>query len=159
MSQRAEELADRFERMNEEMIAFVEACTDEQWQRVIPGEKRTVGVVAHHVASAYPAIMRWVMSLAAGKPIEMHLEEIDQANELHAARHGSPSKGEVADLLRTNGAAAAQEVRAISDAQLDQTAHVELSAQGPLSARQMIRHVLIGHAENHLAELRQGLAQ
>ncbi|MGI8688130.1 MAG: hypothetical protein ACR2M3_06080 [Thermomicrobiales bacterium] len=50
MSKRAEELAAQFEAVNDEVIAMVTGCTDEQWRRPCASEGWSVGVVAHHNA-------------------------------------------------------------------------------------------------------------
>ena len=49
MSDRAKELAARFTAFNDEMISFVETCSDENWKKMCEGENWTIGLVARHV--------------------------------------------------------------------------------------------------------------
>ena len=51
MSERAAALAERFERINQDLIATVERCSDADWRRACAGEGWPVGVTAHHVAT------------------------------------------------------------------------------------------------------------
>ena len=50
MSKRAEQLAAQFETVNDEVIALVTECTDEQWRQPCASEEWSIGVVAHHNA-------------------------------------------------------------------------------------------------------------
>ena len=66
MGKRAEALATRVEQGARELIAFVEGCSDAEWQTYVPDEDRTVGVLVHHVASAYPVELDVIKTLASG---------------------------------------------------------------------------------------------
>ena len=56
MGGRAEGLAKRFEQANDDVIATVQNCSDEQWRKTCPGEQWSVGVTAHHIGSAHTPI-------------------------------------------------------------------------------------------------------
>jgi hypothetical protein len=159
MSERAEALARRFEQINGEVIAFVERCDDAAWQTEVLEEQRTVAVVAHHVASAYPAVTGWITSLAAGQPVAITMERIHELNARHKAHFAHPTQAEVLDLLRDGGAAAAQAVRALDDQQLDTRAAFGPAGNRPLSAAQVAEYVLITHPTGHLTAMRQALGQ
>ena len=69
MSERAEALAKRFEQVNDELIAAVEGCSDEQWRKTCSGEQWSVAVTAHHVAPS-PLMPAWSHRPAAsGRPL------------------------------------------------------------------------------------------
>jgi hypothetical protein len=54
-SRRAESLADRIEKGATGLAAFAEGISEEEWRMpVSASDCRTVGVIVHHVASAYP---------------------------------------------------------------------------------------------------------
>lgn len=158
MSDRAEALAQRFEQVNGELIAFIEGCDDAAWQTEIPEEQRTVAVVAHHVASAYPVVVGWIASVAAGQPVEITIERIDELNERHKTRFAHPTQADVLDLLRGNGAAGAEAVRALDDDQLDRQARFG-PADRPLSTAEVVEYVFIRHPTSHLATMRQALGR
>lgn len=52
MSARSEALARRVEDGAAALIAAAEGFTDEQWRMEHPGERRSVGVLVHHVGTA-----------------------------------------------------------------------------------------------------------
>jgi uncharacterized damage-inducible protein DinB len=69
VSERAQALAEQFEQANNEAIAAVEGCSDEQWRRHVESENRSVGVVMHHVAIAHPVIAEWLTAAARGQDV------------------------------------------------------------------------------------------
>ena len=69
MSERAESLASAFEKANNELIAAVEVCTDEQWRQTCSDEGWSVGVTARHVASSHNRIAGFVQMIANDQPI------------------------------------------------------------------------------------------
>lgn len=158
MSERAEALASRFEAANNEFIATIEGCTDAQWHMKCPDEDRPVGVVAHHVAGAQRAAAGWMRVVAEGQPLPpLTMELIDQLNARHAERHSTIGKDETVALLRQNGQETAALIRALSDVELDRTSSAPLFGPNPVSAEQIITHVLIAHIKGHLRSIRQAL--
>jgi hypothetical protein len=158
MAETVQALIQRFEQVNGEVVAFVEGCDEQQWQTEVPEEQRTIAVVAHHVAGAYPAVAGWVTSLAHGQAVETTMEQIDQINAAHKARYAQVSREEVSALLKRNGATAIAAITALDEQQLDAGAMMGPSGR-EVTARQVIRSVLLGHAANHLAAMRRALGQ
>lgn len=152
MSERSEALARQFEQANQEMIAEVERSSGAQWKATSANDERSVGVVANHVAGGHKSIGEWVRVVAEGvtaPPITMDM--INEANARHAVAKANCTKDETLDLLRRNGAAAAALVRGYSDEQLDRGTNFN---GHPMTAQQMIEHILIGHIRNHLQSMR-----
>lgn len=158
MAEQVQALVQRFEQVNAEVIALVEGCDDQQWQTEVPEEQRTVAVVAHHVAGAYPAVAGWVTSLAHGRAVETTMEQIDQINEAHKAKYAHVRREEVRDLLKRNGATAIEAITALDEQQLDSGAMMGPAGR-EVTARQLIKSVLIGHAAAHLATMRRAIEQ
>ncbi len=156
MAQRAAALADRFERMNRELEGVVEQCSDAQWRTITADEGWSIGVVAHHVAERHHTIVEMIRRAAMGQPEPaITMEMLDQANAAHARRCASCTKAETLELLSTNGAMAAATVRELSDDQLDRIVSVFRmrtypSWVPPMSVRQTIERILIGHVREHL---------
>jgi hypothetical protein len=158
MSQRAAALAERLERGANELIAYVENCSKADWQTVCPGEGRTVGVLAHHVASAYPVEIDLVKVLASGKPVAgVTWEMVDGMNAEHAEGHRKVSREETLALLRENSAAAAAAIRQLSDEQLDKAAPISLHWDAPLTTQYFIEEHPVSHSFAHLTSIRAAL--
>lgn len=158
MAESARELAERFERINDEVIAVVEACSDEQWQTLVPDEGRTVGVVCHHVGGAYRFLTQLIQALssgAAGPLVDM--EAIHAANAQHMERYASCTKDEALAVLRGNAGTARAAVEGLTDEQLDRQGRLVLYGDRPVTARQVIERRLIGHPLSHLQGIRDVL--
>ena len=123
MSKRGNALAERIEQGAEALATFAEGLSDAEWQTVIPNDQATVGVVIHHVASAYPIEISLTQILASGNAIvEASWDAIDRANARHAEEHAAVGKQETLELLRKNSKIAADSVREFTDEELDRAA-------------------------------------
>lgn len=154
-----EELAERFMEASGALIAAVEACDETEWRAMCAGEQQPVGVVARHVAASEPIVLGWVQSIVSGQgmpPVTPEL--IDQSNVRHAQKHADPAKAEVLALLRRNGAAVAEGLRALTDEQLERrTTTAYTGSQREVSARQIVEVNLIAHARSHLEGIQAAL--
>lgn len=158
MSQRAHELATTFERANDEVIAAIEGCSDEQLRTVCDGEGWPVVVTAHHVALSYQAIVGLASNIANGQPLPpLTFEMLDQMNAEHAKEYAHVSREETLAVMRNEGAAAAASVRALSDEQLNRSAALAFLGGQTWSAADMIENGLIGHARDHGGSIKTAL--
>jgi hypothetical protein len=157
MSKRADALAERIEQGAEALATFAEALSDAEWRTVVPEEERQVGVLVHHVASVYPLEVDLARELAAGKPIPVTLEAVNQGNAQHALEHPAVDKEETIALLRTNSKMAADRVREFTDEELDNAAQVPLNANATLTAQFFIEDHALRHSLHHLANIRAAL--
>jgi uncharacterized damage-inducible protein DinB len=153
MSARAEEVARRFEQVNDELMAVVKTCSPEQWRKTCSGEQWSIGVTAHHVAASYAPIAGMVQALAPGQTVQLpSMEMIDAGNAEHARQFANCTKEETIELLRSGGQALARVVRGLSDAQLDK-GEVLMGTQR-IGAAQVVEMGVIGHPTNHLESIR-----
>ncbi len=106
---RAAEYADAFETAQAEFIRLVESLDDLQWRRVggnFPqrlndeDERRSVGVIAHHVALSTPWIMERIQAMLSGRPTAPF--DIRAMNARHAEEHAGVTREEVLALLRAS---------------------------------------------------------
>jgi uncharacterized damage-inducible protein DinB len=155
MSERARSLAQNLEQANKELIATIEGLSDAQWHAKTPGDGRSVGVVAHHVASSHKTVAGLAGAIAHGQPVPtITMEMINEGNAAHASQHANCTKAETLALLRQNGAAAVATVRGFSDAELDRTVAFPM---GTLTVAQVVERVLTGHAQDHHGTIRRAL--
>ena len=156
MSQ-AEDLAKKFEDANAMVLASVEACGEAEWGATSGEEGWPAAVLAHHIAGGHQGISGMVTAIGAGGfEMPMTPEQLDGQNAEHAKEFAGVDKATVLDLARTNGAAAATALRAMSDAQLGESA--EVFGQ-PMTAAQVTENILIGHALGHLESFKAATGQ
>ena len=155
MSERAQTLADHLEQANRDLIHTVEGLSDAQWRAKTPGDGRTVGVVAHHVAASHKSVAGLVDAIAHGRTVPtITMEMIHEGNATHATQHAHCTKAETLALLRQNGAAAVATVRGLNETQLDRTVAFPM---GTMTAAQVVERVLTGHANGHHDTIRRAL--
>jgi hypothetical protein len=158
---RAAQFARQFDAAQTEFIQLVESLTAEQWAR--PGrnfpqrvndedERRTVGVIADHVAVNGPWIMDRIVGMLAGRPLSP--VDIKAANAKHAAEAAGVSRDEVLKVLRDSQPQIAGRIEVIPDDQLDIPRD---TPAGPMSVAQRLDRVLIGHMKVHEGSIRAAL--
>ena len=158
MSQRSNALADALEAGARALAEFASTLTDEEWQSRLP-EGRKVGVVVNHVATVYPIEIQFARSIAAGTPAGITMPDINQMNSGHATDNDATSKEETLRLLAANSAAAAAEIRSLTDAELDTVAAVPLYGNATLTCQFILEDHAVRHSYHHLARIQAGLAR
>lgn len=153
----ATDLAADFEAANEAVIAFASARSDDEWQRICPGENWPLAGVIRHIGAGYSTAQGWIHGYLENQPKPIDPEEIDRHNQARADEFAKTSKAAALDLLAAEGDAVTRLVRSLTDEQLAIT-HPVLSGR-ELTAAQLVK-VLIRHTRGHLgsAESACGLA-
>lgn len=151
MSQRAEELSERFAAFNNDVVSFVDKCSADDWRQQCSGEGWTVGVVTHHIAAGHYSTLAWAKMIVEGQPLpDVGFDVIHQANAQHAQEHADCTQEAVLGLLREDGAAIAEYVAGLNDTDLDRTAYLSLTG-GDISAGQFIENIIIHSGGEHFA--------
>jgi len=160
-SRRAELLAARIEEGAAGLAAFAEGLSDEEWRKpVSASDRRTVGVIVHHVASVYPLEIEAARAIAGGKAVtDVTWEAVAAMNAGHASEHADVKKAETLELLRRNSRDAAAAVRDFTDEQLDSAAPFSLSFGAPVTAQFVVEDHALRHSWHHLARIRKALGR
>ena len=163
-SRRAAALADRIEQGAAGLAAFAEGLSEAEWlMPVSVTDRRSVGVIVHHVASVYPVEIEVAKTIASGHAVtDVTWEAINEMNAKHAtgeASKASATKEATLDLLRRNSREAAASVREFTDEQLDQAAPFSLSFGAPVTAQFVIEDHALRHSWHHLARIRKAIGR
>jgi len=161
MNRRAESLAARIEEGAALLAAFAEGLSEPEWRIPVSStDRRSVGVIVHHVATMYPIEVDVARTIASGKAItDVTWEVVAQINAKHAGEQAAVSKAAALDLLRRNSHDAAAAVRAFTDDQLDRAAPFSLSFGAPVTAQFVIEDHALRHSWHHLARIRKALGR
>jgi len=158
MRSRSNALADRLEQGARALANFASTLTDEEWQLTIPHDGRKIGVVVHHVGNMYPLEIQLAQQAARGEPIiGVTGEVVNGINAAHAAEHDGVTKAEALDFLRKNSAAAAREIRALNDDDLDTAVPLSLNDDAPLTCQFILEDHAVRHSYHHLAVIKAAL--
>ena len=138
---RAESLATRFEEGAAGLAVFAEELSDAEWYTLVSAtDRRSVGVVVHHVASMYPMELVVARAIARGRAVsDVTWEVVRQLNAKHARENTQVSKSATLELLRQNSCEAAAAVRVFRDQELDNAAPFSLSFGAPVTAQSLSR--------------------
>ena len=161
MSRRSESLANRIEEGANALASFADGISEKEWQTPTSAtDKRSVGVIVHHVASMYPIEVGAAKVVAGGKAVtDVTWEAVAGINAKHAGEQASVTKAAAIELLRRNSREAAATVRALSDAELDAAAPFSLSYGAPMTAQFVIEDHALRHSWHHLARIRKALGR
>jgi hypothetical protein len=163
MGRRAESLADRIEQGAAGLAAFAEGLSEAEWRTPMSGsgkDRRSVGVIVHHVASVYPIEVDLARAIASGKAVtDVTWEVVADMNGKHAKEQAGVTKAAALDLLRRNSRQAAAAVRTFTDDELDRAAAFSLSFAAPVTAQFVIEDHAVRHSWHHLARIRTALGR
>ena len=155
MSKRTNSLAERLEQGARALATFADALTDAEWEIPVPTDGRQMGVIVHHVASAYPLEIQLARTVAEGNPVSgVTWDVVHTMNAEHAKKYEEVTQKETLDLLRRNSAKAAAAIRDLDDEDLDQAAPVSLNSNAPLTCQFILEDHAVRHSYHHLAILR-----
>ncbi|HVG69642.1 MAG TPA: DinB family protein [Vicinamibacterales bacterium] len=155
---RADALADRLEQGARALADFAASLTDAQWKTRCMPDGRTVGVIVHHVGFVYPIEIDISRPLAKGEPLTgVTMDDVHAMNAKHAIDYADVTKQQAIELVRSNSAAAAAAIRALSDEQLTQAAPASLYADAPVTCQFILEDHAVRHSYHHLARLRRAV--
>lgn len=158
MSSRANQLADRIEEGAALLAAVAEMLTPDQWATPVLPDGRTVGVIVHHVANMYPIEVDVVRAALTHDAItDVTWDVVADINAAHASEHANVTKQAALALLARNSAAAAREIRDLTDVELDRAVPFSLSYDAPVTVQYIIEDHPMRHPWHHLARIQRTL--
>src|SRR6058998_3363092 len=116
VSKRASSLADRIEEGAATLAAFAEGLSETEWRTPVSAtDRRSIGIIVHHVATVYPVEIDLARAIAGGKAVsEVTWEVVAQLNARHAQEQAEVTKADALELLRRNSREGADAVRAFT---------------------------------------------
>ncbi|HKR85058.1 MAG TPA: DinB family protein [Terriglobales bacterium] len=154
-------LADRIEQGAALLAAFAEGLSEEEWHVPVSAtDRRSVGLIIHHVASMYPIEIDVARAIASGKAVaDVTWDVVAGLNAKHAQQHARETKVATLELLRRNSREAADAVREFTNEDLDRAAPFSLSFGAPVTAQFVVEDHALRHSWHHLARIRMALGR
>jgi hypothetical protein len=158
---RAQVLAERIEEGAAGLAAFAEGLSEAEWRTPVSDtDRRSVGIVVHHVASVYPIEVDLARAIASGNAVtEVTWEVVAGLNAQHAQQQADVTKAATLELLHQNSGEAADAVRGFTDDELDRAAPFSLSFGAPVTTQFVIEDHALRHSWHHLAHIRKALGR
>lgn len=159
MSERAKDLSRRIEAFRDEVVANVEALSDDDWNKVLDWEKWSAGVTARHIGAGHFRIFDLAQMMTAGKELpQLSMDQITAMSNKDSQEHSNCTKEETLEALRQNGAELAEYVAGLSDDDLACKGSMPAFG-GEFSVEQMIEFVIFQSAQEHLDNINKAVGQ
>ena len=161
VGRRAKLLADRIQEGAAILAAFAEGLSEEEWRAPVSAtDRRSAGIIVHHVASMYPIEIDVARTVASSKAVtDVTWDVVAELNAKHAHEHAEVTKAAALELLRRNSHEAAAAVREFTNDELDRAAPFSLSFGAPVAAQFVIEDHALRHSWHHLARIRTALGR
>ena len=146
----------RVEHAVQDLVDFVQRCSETQWRLTTQEERWTVAATARHAADGFAAADDWIQRFRAGLDVPGSPDTHDMANADHAVTYARVHQRQVIELVRRNGVALAATIRRLSSEDL-----VKSGAHGPAGGVTLSIDDVLGdtgrHTERHLASAREAV--
>ena len=104
MRNRSEDIAEKIKAFNDNVVRFVENCSEQDWQKRCASEDWTVGVVARHIGAGHYSVVELVRMIIDGEKLpDLTMEDIIRMSNEHAREHAECTREEVQNILLENG--------------------------------------------------------
>ena len=147
----AEEIADA----NAEFIAFVEACSADEWRAICRAERWRIGVVAYHIAWGHERAVDWINAIRNGIPIAGGPEALNATNAIRAAQVAGIKPDEVIALARRNAHRLVAVLHSLTEEDFKRAVPFGYPRGRPISIEGLGRSHLDGHLASMRATLRR----
>lgn len=149
MSERADKLAQRIKSFCDEVIAFVEKMSEDDWNKPCEWEQWTAGVTAYHIGAGHLAIFDLAGMIVQGKPLpQLNMEQIFEIANQQANDNAQCTKAETLEQLRNNRDRMAAFTEGLSDEDLGAKGSMP-AFDGEVTTEQLIEYVIFQSAAQH----------
>ena len=158
MSQRAKDFSTRIRSFCDEIIAFVENLSEEDWSKTTEWEQWPVGVAARHLGAAHFAAYKLAGMMIRGEKLpKMTMDQVNAMSEQDSREHMGCTKAEALDALRKKSADMVAFVSGLSDEDLDRKGSMAAFG-GEVTVAQFLDLVLFQSGGQHLESMRKAVA-
>ena len=159
MSQRAKDLSKRIELFRDDVIAFVDALSREDWNAGCDWEQWTAGVTARHMGAGHFRIFEMLGMIVQGKELpQLTMDQLNAMSDKDSREHSACTKAEALDDLRKNGADLAAFVAGLSDDELDRKGSMPAFG-GAVTVNQVIDFVIFQSAQEHFDSMKTAVGR
>jgi len=159
MSQRAKDLSVRIESFRDDVVAFVENLSEDDWKRVCDWEEWSVGVTAHHLGADHFAISGMLAMIVKGEDLpQLTMDQVNAMSKKNAQKYSDCTKTEALELLRKNGAELAVYVSGLIENDLDRKGSMPAFG-GEVSAEKFVDYIIFQSAVQHFDSMKTAVGR
>jgi hypothetical protein len=159
MDQHAQEIANRIASFKDEVVAYVETLSTDDWGKICEWEQWPVGVTAYHLGDGHFAIYKLIKMIIDGKELpQLTMDQINAGSKQNAQAHLDCTKTDALDRLRQNGAAFVSFVAGLSDDDLARQGSMPAFG-GAVSVAQVIDYVVFQSGQEHFDSMQAAVGR
>ncbi|MEJ2474077.1 MAG: DinB family protein [Desulfuromonadales bacterium] len=159
MSQRAKEISERIKSFSDNVMAFVENLSDDDWRKVCKSEEWPVGATAYHLGAGHFAIFDMAGMIVRGEDLPpLTMDQINAMSDKQAREHADCTKAEAIEALRKNSAEMVAFVAGLTDEELDRKGSMPAFG-GEATTEQLIQFVIFESAMQHFDSMKTAVGR
>jgi uncharacterized damage-inducible protein DinB len=159
MSQRAKEISERIKSFSDNVVAFVENLSDDDWRKVCKSEEWPVGATAYHLGAGHFAIFDMAGMIVRGEDLPpLTMDQINAMSDKQAREHADCTKAEAIEALRKNSAEMVAFVAGLTDEELDRKGSMPAFG-GEATTEQLIQFVIFESAMQHFDSMKTAVGR
>jgi uncharacterized damage-inducible protein DinB len=159
MSQRAKEISERIKSFSDNVMAFVENLSDDDWRKVCKSEEWPVGATAYHLGAGHFAIFDMAGMIVRGEDLPpLTMDQINAMSDKQAREHADCTKAEAIEALRKNSVEMVAFVAGLTDDELDRKGSMPAFG-GEATTEQLIQFVIFESATRHFDSMKTAVGK
>ena len=159
MSQRAKEISELIKSFSDNVMAFVESLSDDDWRKVCESEEWPVGATAYHLGAGHFAIFDMAGMIVRGEDLPpLTMDQINAMSDKQAREHADCTKAEAIEALRKNSAEMVAFVAGLTDEELDRKGSMPAFG-GEATTEQLIQFVIFESAMRHFDSMKTAVGR
>ncbi|CAB5079517.1 hypothetical protein D3OALGA1CA_438 [Olavius algarvensis associated proteobacterium Delta 3] len=159
MSQRAKNLSDRIKSFSDNVIAFVETLSDEDWAKTCKWEEWSVGATAYHVGAGHLATSDLAGIIVRGEALPpLNMDQINEMSNKQAREHEGCTKADALEQLKHNSAKMVAFAAGLTDEELDRKATMP-AFDGEVTTEQFIGFIIFESAVQHFDSMKAAVGK
>ena len=159
MGQRAKEISERIKSFSDNVMAFVENLSDDDWRKVCKSEEWPVGATAYHLGAGHFAIFDMAGMIVRGEDLPpLTMDQINAMSDKQAREHADCTKAEAIEALRKNSVEMVAFVAGLTDDELDRKGSMPAFG-GEATTEQLIQFVIFESATRHFDSMKTAVGK
>jgi uncharacterized damage-inducible protein DinB len=159
MSQRAKEISARIKSFSDNVMAFVDNLSDDDWRKVCKSEEWPVGATAYHLGAGHFAIFDMAGMIVRGEDLPpLTMDQINAMSDKQAREHADCTKAEAIEALRKNSVEMVAFVAGLTDDELDRKGSMPAFG-GEATTEQLIQFVIFESATRHFDSMKTAVGK
>ena len=159
MSQRAKEISERIKSFSDNVMAFVESLSEDDWRKVCESEEWPVGATAYHLGAGHFAIFDMAGMIVRGEDLPpLTMDQINAMSDKQAREHADCTKADAVEVLRKNSAEMVAFVAGLTDEELDRKGSMPAFG-GETTTEQLIQFIIFESAMRHFDSMKTAVGR